>query len=202
MISAAARVTVSARLSGNAFVATSLVNTSVTTSPYVLAPLVFWEKSRSACSLSFGPSALFPKLCHVAALGRPRSPSDLVELPWVPSRPAAPEALSPPLPPFVRQKGFLRASSKLRNQQAFFWTRIAQKWGRCHPTSRLTICDRPRFHPRAVLSKRPQNHIPPLCRLIDGRSRGDLVRVIPATLLVLRDCCSPLQTCQSTAVIL
>ena len=64
MISAAALVTVSARLSGRAFVATSLVKTSVTASPNLLGPRVFWLKStRSACSLSLGPSAaLFPRL--------------------------------------------------------------------------------------------------------------------------------------------
>ena len=69
MISAAALVTVSARLSGNAFVATSRVKTSVTTSPYLLAPLVFWEKStKSACNRSLGPSAaLFPRLRGLGA---------------------------------------------------------------------------------------------------------------------------------------
>ena len=49
-------VTVSARLSGKAFVATSRVSTSVTTSPNLFRLRVFWLKSiRSACSLSFGP---------------------------------------------------------------------------------------------------------------------------------------------------
>ena len=69
MISAAARVTVSARLSGKAFVATSRVNTSVTTKPNLLARRVFWLISmRSACSRSFGPSAaLFPRLAGLGA---------------------------------------------------------------------------------------------------------------------------------------
>ena len=107
MISAAALVTVSARLSGSAFVATSRVKTSVTASPNLLRPRVFWEKStRSACSRSLGPSAaLFRRLrglgastCRAtslrsASLGprarqvppvRELSPGDLVELPRVP----------------------------------------------------------------------------------------------------------------------
>ena len=57
MISAAA-CAVSARLSGSAFVATSLVRTS----PYLFAPQVFWQKStRSACNLSFDPGRRLPQ---------------------------------------------------------------------------------------------------------------------------------------------
>ena len=69
MISAAAWVTVSARLSGRTLVATSLVNTSVTTRPNLLRARVFWLKStRSAWSRSFGPSAaLFPRLLGLGA---------------------------------------------------------------------------------------------------------------------------------------
>ena len=69
MISAAARVTVSARLSGRAFVAISRVKTSWTTSPHLFRPLVFCEKStRSACSRSLGPSAaLLPRLLGLGA---------------------------------------------------------------------------------------------------------------------------------------
>ena len=49
--------------------ATSLVNTSVTTRPNLLRPRVFWLKStRSACNRSFGPSAaLFPRLLGLGA---------------------------------------------------------------------------------------------------------------------------------------
>ena len=69
MISAAARVTVSARLSGNALVAISRLKTSCTTSPYLFRPRVFWLKStRSACSRSLGPSAAdFPRLLGLGA---------------------------------------------------------------------------------------------------------------------------------------
>ena len=95
MISAAARVTVSARLSGGAFVAISRVKTSCTTSPYLFRPRVFWLKStRSACSGSLGPSAAdFPRLLGLGArICRTRqvppvrelSPGDLKELAGIP----------------------------------------------------------------------------------------------------------------------
>ena len=69
MISAAACVTVPDCLLGSAFVATSRVKTSVTTSPYVLGPRVFCEKStRSAWRRWSGPSAtLFPRLLGLGA---------------------------------------------------------------------------------------------------------------------------------------
>ena len=56
MISAAACVTVPDCLLGSAFVATSLVKTSVTTSPYLLGPRVFCEKSTSPRLLGLGAS--------------------------------------------------------------------------------------------------------------------------------------------------
>ena len=76
MISAAARVTVSARLSGSALVAISRVKTSCTTTPYLFRPLVFWLKSTIeplGCRLPQTPGLGCQDLPgHVAAQGRSR----------------------------------------------------------------------------------------------------------------------------------
>ena len=185
MISAAARVTVSARLSGNAFVATSLVNTSVTTSP---------------CSGRSPPdppavyrSALQPHSCSGASVPGSASPrrcaGPLRAIWWsflgsltLRSRASCSRSHRLRFCEKARQKGFLRVFSKLRNQEALFWTRIAQKPGRCHPTPSLAIYDTvPVFAP-----KRPQNRIlsgPVLMRNLENSLFGLKTPFLQACLL-------------------